>query len=87
MTAHGDRQMNVALRDTLTRLEAERDRLRDLVYNGPQPGQAYGLCTDPVTGSTFAVYPRETIGQALARVDARYQAAAEQAKNREAQPA
>lgn len=65
-------QFNEALRDKVAELEAERDRLRDTVYNGPQPGQKYGFCTDPVTRSTFAIYPMETIGQALARVMDRY---------------
>lgn len=72
MTARGDRQLNEALRETLTRVERERDRLRDTVYDGTQPGQVFGLCTDPVTGSTFAIQPGETIGQALERVMARY---------------
>ncbi len=72
MNRAGDRQLNDALQEALTRVEAERDRLRDTVYNGPQPGQRFGLCTDPVTGSTFAIHQGETIGQALQRLREQY---------------
>lgn len=72
MSACGDRQLNEALQEALARVEAERDRLRDTVYHGPQPGQSFGLCTDPVTGSTFSIQPGETVGQALDRVMARF---------------
>lgn len=65
-------QLNDALRDKVAELEAERDRLRDTVYNGPQPGKPFGLCTDPVTGSTFAIHQGDTIGQALQQVKDRY---------------
>ncbi|MFM8551429.1 MAG: hypothetical protein ACKOCD_03825 [Nitrospiraceae bacterium] len=33
---------------------------------------AYVLCNDPETGTTFAVHPGETIGEALERVESRY---------------
>ncbi len=35
-------------------------------------GDAFILCNDPETGTTFAVHPGETIGAALRRVEERY---------------
>ena len=38
--------------------------------------ESYVLCNDPETGTTFAVRPGETMGQALDRVESRYREAA-----------
>lgn len=38
-------------------------------------GDSYILCNDPETGTTFAVHPGETIGEALDRVEARFREA------------
>lgn len=39
---------------------------------------SYVLCNDPETGTTFAVHPGETIGEALDRVEARFRGALEE---------
>lgn len=36
----------------------------------------YVLCNDPETGTTFAVHPGETMGEALDRVESRFRDAA-----------
>jgi hypothetical protein len=42
------------------------------VQRGPHPGEAFVLATDPLTQTSFAVEPGETLGQALDRLDARW---------------
>jgi hypothetical protein len=50
------------------------ERVQGITVRGVQrlDKEAFILCTDPETGTTFAVHPGETIGAALSRVKARY---------------
>jgi hypothetical protein len=53
-------------------------RYQDIVVLGVQSklnGGPFVLCNDPETGTTFAVHPGETIGQALDRVESRFREA------------
>lgn len=53
------------------------ERVQGITIRGVQrlDNEAFILCTDPETGTTFAVRPGETIGAALSRVKSRYRVA------------
>ena len=55
----------------------ELERVQGITIRGVQQldNEAFILCTDPETGTTFAVHPGETIGAALSRVKSRYREA------------
>jgi hypothetical protein len=55
------------------------ERVQGITVRGVQrmENESFILCTDPETGTTFAVHPGETIGTALSRVKARYREALE----------
>ena len=53
-----------------------QQRIEQTIINGVQHGvhedDAFVLATDPLTRTSFAIEPGETLGQALDRVDARW---------------
>jgi hypothetical protein len=55
------------------------ERVQGITVRGVQrlENEACILCTDPETGTTFAVRPGETIGAALSRAKSRYREAVE----------
>lgn len=90
MTAWGDKQLNVALQEKIQQLERdlqtfaeERDRARGVRVKGVQHDHEgrrhFILANDDAgeTGSCFELKPGETIGEALDRLDATWQASIE----------